>query len=213
MRLLINILSLLTLLVLLTAENCGGPSESYKVEMKERQISDMYQSIENDFIKDELSIEDLNAFEKRAIQKLQDITDYINIYADTNISVQFRKQANQMIVENFIESNDVNIFYKNLELLEDTLNTALYYLKYGGLFKTEFSSIEITNHFKKEPDLKYKGEIQLIQRIAYISQSDTFVTSFPRRIGMIAIKTEKYFGNEIEDVWEVYFSEAKLYRQ
>ena len=209
MKLFTQILSFLMLLVLLTAENCGGPGESYKAELKERQISDEYRNIENEFIKDELSIEDLSAFEIRAAQKLKDISEYIIMNADTGISVQFRKQANQMIRENFFEKNDANMFYKNLELLEDTLNTALYYLKYGGLFKTEFSSIEITNHFQKESDLKYVGEIQFTQRVSFLNQSDTVVTNLPRRINMMAIKTRKNFGNEIQEVWEVYLGEAR----
>ncbi len=209
MKLLTQILSFLMLLVLLSAENCGGPSESYKVEMKERQISDMYQSIENDFIKDELSIEDLNAFEKRAVQKLKDVADYININADTGISIQFRKQANQMISENFVEQKDLKIFYKNLEILDDTLNTTLYYLKQGELFKTEFKSMEITNHLQKESELKYSGEIQFTQRISYLNQSDTVEISNPRRINMLAVKTGKNFGNETQEVWEVYFSGTK----
>ena len=106
MRLFTQILSFLLLLVLLTAEDCAGPSESYKAEMKERQISEMYQSIENDFINDELSMKSLDAFEKRAIQKLKDISDYINIYADTSLSVQFRIQAGQMIKESFPENEE-----------------------------------------------------------------------------------------------------------
>jgi hypothetical protein len=93
--------------------------------------------------------------------------------------------------------------------LEDTLNTTLYYFKYGGLFKTEFDSIVITNNFQKESAVEYSGEIQFSQQISFANQSDTVVTIFPRRIGMFALKTEKNFGNETEVVWEVYFGEAK----
>jgi hypothetical protein len=192
------------LLVLLSAENCGGPGGSNKAEMKERQISDEYQDIENEFIKDELSVEDLSAYEIRAIQKLMDIADYININADTSISVQFRNQANQMIRENFFEKNDAKNFYMNLGILEDTLNTTLYYLKYGEFFKTEFNSIEITNHFQKESDLEYTGEIQFNQRISLLNRADTVLINFPRRISMLAVKNEKNFGSKTQEVWEVY---------
>jgi len=209
MRLLINILSLLMLLVLLSAENCSGPGANYKEEYREKQISDAYQSIENEFIKDELSIEDLNAFEKRATQKLQDISDYINIYADTSLSLEFRRHAKQMIQENFSEKDDLTIFYKNLEIAEDTVNTVLNYIKYGESFKTEFSSFEIIKHFQKESDLKYSGEIQFTQRISFLIQSDTVVVSFQRRINILAVKTEKNFGSETQEVWEVYFGEIR----
>ena len=204
MRLFTQILSFLLLLVLLTAENCGGPGESSKAELKVKQISDEYQNIENEFIKDELSVEDLNAFEIRAVQKLMDIADYININADTAISVQFRKQANQMIRENFVDDYNVKIFYNNLEILEDTVNTTLFYLKNGGLFKTEFNSIEITNNFQKGSDLEYSGEILFNQRISFLNGADTVLVNFPRRIRMLAVKTGKSFGNETQEVWKVY---------
>ena len=210
MRLLSQILSFLMLLVLLSAENCDRPNESNKAELKVKQISDKYQNIENEFIKDELSVEDLSAYETRAIQKLMDLADYININADTSISVQFRKQANQMIREEFFEKDDVKNFYKNLGILEDTLNMTLYYLKYGGLFKTEFNSFEIINHFQKESDLKYSGEIQFTQQISYLIQSDTVVASFQRRINMLVVKTEKNFGSKTQEVWEVYLGESRF---
>lgn len=213
MRLFTQILSFLMLMVLLSAENCGGPGNIYKAELREKQISDAYLNIEKEFVKDELSIEDLNAFEIRAVQKLKDIADFININADTSISVQFRKQANQMIRENFIEKSNLKIFYKNLEILEDTLNSALYYIKYGGIFKTEFNSIEIVNHFQKESDLEYSGEIQFSRKISFLNQSETVVTSIPQRINILALKTEKNFGSETQEVWEVYFGETKSNHQ
>lgn len=210
MRSIINILSLLTLLVVLSADNCSGPDLNNKQENNGKQIPDTYQHIENEFIKNELSIKDLDAFEKRAIQKLRDIADYISINADSAVSVLFRKQANHMIRENFIEKDDVSNFYKNLEIREDTLNTILYHLKYESLFKTEFSSIEIIKRFQKESDLIYTGEIQFTQRISFLNQADTVLVSLPQQINIHAIKTGKNFGSEMQDVWEVYFSEPKL---
>ena len=211
MRLLISILSLFTLFVLLSAENCSGPGGNYKVESRETQISDTYRRIENEFIKDELSVEDLNAFEKRVVQKIRDIADYINIYADTSLSVQFRAQANQMIQDNFLEKKDVEIFYNNLKLIEDTLNTTLYYSKKSQSFKTEISSIEITNHFLKKLDLSYSGEIRFTQRIEVMNSSNAFDRdTFQFQIKFIAVKTVKHFGNEKNVVWEVYLTEVKL---
>ena len=87
------------LLVLLTAENC---SNNNVADRNDQKLNSMFTNIENDFVNDELSEVALSAFEKRAIQKLKDISDYINIYADTSLSVQFRGQAKQMIEADFV---------------------------------------------------------------------------------------------------------------
>lgn len=211
MRKLTKILSIIMLLVLLTAETC---SDSGVVVSKEDRLAATFQDIENKFEEDELSDDILSAFEKRAIQKLKDIFDYINIYADTSLSIRFREQAKHMIQENFFEKKDVEIFYNNLEILEDSVNTTLYYSKNGQTFKTEISSIEITNHFLKKSDLTYSGEIQFTPRIEVINSSNSVDSvNFQSRIKFLAVKTKKHFGNETAEVWELYLTEAKLLPQ
>ena len=208
MRLVTKILSFLMLLVLLTAEDCGNNSA---VVSKEDRLNGVFQNIESDFAKDELSGEILSAFEKRAIQKLKDITDYINIYADTSLSVQFRSQANQMIQENFYEKSDVGDFYKGLELLEDTVNGILYYSGKARTFKTAVDSIVIIERLRLKSNSNYEGEIQFSQKICLINAADTVsANNFQFRLNMMAIKTKKTFGDKTEDVWEVYFGEIKL---
>jgi len=190
------------LLVLLTAEDCSNNSD---VVTKEDRLTGVFQNIEAEFAKDKLSEEILSAFEKRAVQKLKDIADYINIYADTSLSVQFRKQADQMIQENFYEKNDVNDFYKGLELLEDTVNGILYHSGNVRIFKTAVDSINISERLRLKPDSNYAGGIKFSQKIYLINQTDTIVsTSSQSRISILAIKTIKNFGDKTEEVWEVY---------
>jgi hypothetical protein len=211
MRLFTQILSFLLLLVLLTAEDCAGPSESYKAEMKERQISEMYQSIENDFINDELSMKSLDAFEKRAIQKLKDISDYINIYADTSLSVQFRIQAGQMIKESFPENTYVQKFFNSFELQEDTVNGFLYHTGNLQTFRTAIDSVVISDRLTLKSVSNYTGTIQFTQKTVLINSTDTIVSnSFRCRLNIMAIKTRKNFGDKTEDVWEVYLGEIQL---
>jgi len=207
MRLLTKILSFLMLLVLLTAEDCGNNSG---VITKEERLTGVFRNIEDDFAKDELSDEILSAFEKRAIQKLKDITDYINIYADTSLSVQFRSQANQMIQENFYEKGDVNDFYERLELLEDTVNGVLYHSGNVRTFKTAVDSINISDRLRLKSGSNYIGEIQFSQKIYLINSADTVATNTSQcRLNILAIKTRKNFGDKTEDVWEVYLGEVK----
>lgn len=211
MRAFTKILSFLMLLVLLTAEDCGNNSVATR---KEDGLSEMFRNIEDDFGNDELSEVVMSAFEKRAIQKLKDISDYINICADTSLSVQFREQAKQMMQRNFTVEDEVRNFYKSLNLVEDTVNTALFYLKSGKTLKTVINSVEIRNHFQKESDSKYIGDIRFTQEMYLTNPMDTTcIATFQCRINMLAIKSTKNFGNKTEKVWEVYLGESNLLNQ
>ena len=207
MRKFTKILLYIMFLVLLTAEKC---SDSRVAAPKEYQMNNTFSDIEKNFANDELSDVVLSAFEKRAVQKLEDISDYINIYADTSLSVQFRAQANQMILDNFLEKMELQIFYENLELQEDTLNTTLYHSKNGHSFKIEIGSIEITNHFLKKSDLSYSGEIQFNLRMEVSNTLGAIeIKDSQYSVKMLAIKSTKNFGNETEEVWEVYLADSK----
>ncbi|NQU51700.1 MAG: hypothetical protein HQ522_04085, partial [Bacteroidetes bacterium] len=152
-----KILSFLMLLFLLTAETCSDSST--EVTREEKQ-SEMFQNIEDEFLNDELTLELLRAFEKRAIQKLGDLDDYLNIYAQPNFDKEFRIQAVQMVRELFYSESDIPNFYKELELVEDTAARILYSSKNGGTFKTEINSIKVTRNFQKQSVSNYAGELR-----------------------------------------------------
>lgn len=208
MRFITKILSFIMPVFLLTAETC---SDNSAVVSKEDRLTGVFQDIEDGFANDELSDEFLSAFEKRAIQKLRDITDYINILADTSLSKQFRKQAGQMIQESFLENTDLQNFYKELELLEDTVNGILYQPGNVKTFKTAIDSIIISDRLRMKSVSNYTGEIQFTQKIYLINFADTIVSnSFHSRINMLAIKTKKNFGDKTEDVWEVFLGKSRF---
>lgn len=195
------------LLVLLTAENCG---DSNTVVTKEDRMSGMFQNIENEFINNELTPDILNAFEKRAIQKLNDLADYLNIYAQPNLDKEFRIQAVQMVRELFYSESDIPNFYKELELVEDTAARILYSSKNGGTFKTEINSIKVTRNFQKQSVSNYAGELRFTQKVFCITSGDTVLTNtYTRRSKIFVLKTKKEFGSEIQNVWEVYLGEIK----
>ena len=193
------------LLFLLTAETCGDGN----IEVtKEDRLSGMFQDIEDEFVNDELTPEILFAFEKRAIQKLNDFIDYLNIYADTSLSKQFRIQARQMIIETFYSETDLYRFYQDLGLLEDTTNRILYNSKNGGLFKTEIDSIVVTDNFLKQAFSGYVGELRFSQKLFRITSTDTVLTNtLFRNSEIFVIKTEKEFGEKTQDFWKLYLGE------
>lgn len=185
------------LLFLLTAEDCADS----RVEPSKADVRiHLFQGIENEFTSDMLSDEALLAFEKRAEQKLVDLIDYLNIYADSGISIEFREQAKQMIGDAFISSSDVQQFYKNLELTEDITKTIL--LKGDtNLFHTEVTSIDVIQSFQKRSNSEYVGEIQFVQMIDK--------NTISQHLEILAVKTSKNFGNETLIVWKMSFSQQE----
>lgn len=209
MRQLSKILSFLMLLFLLAAETC---SDSNVEVTREDRLSGIYQNIENVFINDELTPEILSAFEKRAIQKLNDLTDYMNIYANPDLDKQFRMQAGQMVRESFYSESDIQNLYRELELVEDTTTQILFSsgFKNGGFYKTDVDSIIITENFRRQTFSTYKGELRFLQKEFRITSVDSLlIRTSIRHSEIIAIKTGKEFGSEIQTVWEVYLGAIK----
>ena len=202
-----KILSFLLLTFLLTAEDCSDRS----VEVtKEDSMTDMFQDIENEFVNDELTPNILFAFEKRAVQKLSDLDDYLNIYADTSLSKEFRLQARQMIIESFNDKINLQKYYQNLALLEDTVHLYLHHSVNTEPLCTEINSILVSDSFQKKTMLGYTGELQFTQKIFRIVSGDTlFMKTFNIHLEIITSRTEKEFGNQIQNVWEIYLGETR----
>lgn len=187
----LKILSWLTLILLITDEKCSETGSS-SVQPRE----DVYQTIQNEFTKDEISTETRMAFEKRAVQKLKDLVDYINIYADTSYSAEFREQAKQMIKDAFLSEQDVLPFITELGLMEDSTSQVLF-TDSGSQFQTSADSIIISKEFQLTAEDDYEGEISFNFSAGEITSTE--------RIKIVVRKALKQFGETSIYVWEVFF--------
>ena len=189
------------LLFLLTAEDCADGNVE---PTREDKLAGMFQDIENDFVNEELTYETLHAFEKRAIQKLNDLADYLNIYADASLSEEFRLQAREMILGSFNSETDLQMYFDSLDFIEDAENTILYFTEGEGVFITEIDSINTTEFLHKQTISSYTGKLQFIQNIVRITSTDTVVANtFNHSFEIIISKNKKQFGDNFQDVWEV----------
>ncbi len=190
MRPIFKIAIYLMLLVLLTAEDCSDNySESQQTDRIEIQ---MFQELEDNFISEDMDAAHLKALEKRAVQKVQELVDYLNIYADTGLDIQFRQQARQMITEDFILDTDLQDFLMKHEMMEDLENSVLLNA-YGGTASFSVESVQLHEPFEQSQNSEYKSQL------TYQFQNSNIV------LGVSATKTTKYFGNEKLDVWELFF--------
>jgi len=178
------------LVLLLTAEKCETDSSTF--ESRE----DVYQTIQNEFTNDEISSESKMAFEKRAVQKVKDITDYINICADTSYSAEFRLQARQMIKDAFLSEQDQQQFLTELGIKEDSVSQILF-TTFGGQFQARVNSIAISKAFQLTADNDYNGELSL-----NISAGEMIAEE---KVKIVLRKALKQFGENSIYVWEVYF--------
>lgn len=192
----------LLLLVLLTAEDCSDISVG---TLQAPSQTTIFENLQKDLESDEPDELVLLEYEKLGIQRLNDFVDYLNIYADSSLDVQFRKQAKQMMDESFISENQLQKIFQKLELWEDTSKTLV--IKPDGNFKVNIESIEVNKPFHLVLDSRYLGELQF--NLQFINEYN--VQDNNCLLQIFAIKTSKQFGNETLNVWKVYLDELSIY--
>lgn len=182
------------LLVLLTAEDCGlGSRKAIEVDSFEDR---MFHELERSFVSEEMDKEHLQALEKRAIQKFYELVDYLNIYTDTSLDIQFRQQAKAMLGKTFISKTDLDAFYFLLKLEEDANSEILINPK-GDLIRLNVDSVKMNREFSLSSDSNYEGELNFtINQQGAISQE---------KIQVVALKISKHFGSNSLEVWELFF--------
>lgn len=199
MKQIVKILSFLMLLFLLTAEDCGpGYKESTPVENR----NTFFEEVESDFITNELSDETLHAFEKNVEQKLIDLNDYLNIYADSKASKEFRIQAKEMIGKFFMTDENIELYFNKLGLAEDTVDIILVNTADGSWIESAISSITIEKSFSRISAPEYAGITLIIQQI--INKNSGLKEEINIPIRTKAIKTNTKFGNDTLEVWKVF---------
>ena len=205
MKQIIKILNCLMLLFLLTAEDCGpGYKESTPVDNR----NTFFEEIESDFIKDELSSETLQAFEKKAEQKLMDLNDYLNIYADPKTSKEFRIQAKEMISKFFMADYDIELYFNKLGLAEDTVDIILVDVTDGSWIESGIISIITEKSFSRISAPEYAGITLIKQQI--INKNSGLKKEINIPIRTKAIKANTKFGNETLEVWKVFLETLSL---
>ncbi|GEM_PF-1891368 len=196
-----KILIFLMLLCLLTSEDCSnlGSEQSFETRQK-----DFYEELENELKSENLTSEKLMAYEKQSLQMIEDLLDYLNIYSDRNIPVEFRLQAKGMIQETFLSETDLDSFYTNINVSEDKTGKIL---KPQNLQTSRFvlKNKSITENIRHSSWEKYEGKMEF--QISPVSHP---METTEGRLNIILKKVEKQFGEEKELVWQLFFSADEL---
>ena len=156
-----------------------------------------------------LSVFELKGFENRAGQKIQDFGDYQSLISNKEYDQQLRKQAIQML-ENLFVSKSAKIEKPGKELLNTPSANLKEYSK--ALLESAYLKIEIkiadivwVSPLELNEKGEYEGIISFTQNNFYFKDKIQIKSSIHKRKAQIVlVKTEKDFGNQKEQVWNVY---------
>jgi hypothetical protein len=154
---------------------------------------------------DSLSENNLTAFEDRAIQKLDDLSGFIEILSDTAMDISFKDQAFIMAVELF-ETSDAKVEIDFQGNTTDQPVTIYAFLK--SLIKDSYKKliikpeeVSVVQHLKNTGAGCYRGKIQMKGTVAQQPLTCS--------IHIAAKQVEKEFGGEKKRVWEVFLGEIE----
>lgn len=194
MKQLIKILSFLMLMLLLTSEDCSDRGRETSVEERQMEI---FKEIENNFEKEALEPKELRAFENRSLQMLEELADYLNIYADTSLLKEFRLQSKQMIYDLFTSQNELSSFLTHFQVKEDDENNILCSGSNKSL-QFHLASASISENLTQQTDLTYSGSIEFV-----LAVSDSDLSSNKNKLEILLEKNQKQLGKETQEVWGV----------
>ena len=190
-------LALLTGCVLsLSSPTCEDDVSSRREVQLEREA---LQAATEDFRSALLTNRNLEAFEFKAIEKLMDYADYLNIVYDQNLDEAFRNQAGENIMDLFADSS------APANPLPARIDQGSF-----SFIKFLIDTIDIITPLERQPAETYRGRMQYSLRILGITGSDTLdLDTSLHEVGMLLQMGLKDFGENSLVVWEVLLSVEK----
>lgn len=179
----------------------------------DRIRAEMVQSFEEEFEIERLDEVKMNAFEERAVEKIQDFGEYIMVYTRKDYDTVFRSQAGRMIFDLFIDNNAVINIDLNKGRSENlTLTGFLEQLDscdYNELLVSSQDFV-LDSPLVFSEDGLYKGEVTYSNKIIGIKSGDSLlIHSTTNRVEIIVKKVNKKFGNRSSLIWKVFLGNIK----
>ncbi len=199
--------------MLLSSRSCEGP-EQESIMSDEEVVAATKDSIEHQFASDDLSTALLNTMEVQAHQKLADLYDYLNLYANESLDSAFRIQARLMIRKLFV-SDTVQI---NTLLASETGEPNLPLNDYLRSLTNPvvpspilfIDSIRTVSSLYRTGEMSYEGIIAFERQLGYLTASDTTLSSNVSMVAeMLAVKVSRAVGSDTMQVWEVLLGDIR----
>lgn len=156
----------------------------------------------------------LKGFEARAIQKIHDFGDYINLLSNKNYDLKLRKRAIQMFEGLFFDKTVV-VNDPEKELINSkkaaiqAYSKAILESKYSEI-KVKITDIWLVEQLQPAKNNTYKGSISFKQENQYYTNKSLINSSIEtKQVEVLLVKTTKNFGNKKEQVWNVFLGEIE----
>jgi len=145
---------------------------------------------------DQLSPENIEAFEELAIQKLRDFMDYLDIISNPDYESEFRSQALSMAEALFFEGEIMDsLLTSNQGIINiETFLSEVSNQKHGVL-TPKIKAVKVSKPFELEGD-ELIGELSFDQKVNKQKVS--------RTVTIILKQTTKDFGKTQKFVWSVF---------
>lgn len=169
--------------------------------------------LEEAFETEILSAEQLNVFQQRAQQKVQDFTNYLEIISNKTYDAQMRLLARNQIEELFADSSilvtiSIAEEKRNPKPLSVFLND-VYQSKYDSI-KIKTDSIVVTQPKMANETETYIGFITVkLNIVGYKNAQVSFNSNVNHMAKTVIRKTQKQFGGESRMIWTVTLGEWK----
>jgi hypothetical protein len=206
MRRLINILILISLYLVFGSRSCVDDSAHTEWQKKEAEAAK--DSIRVELESDYLSEEARYAAEIKAIQELNDLADYVEIYSDKSLDSHFREKAGEMIRDQFV-SEDAGLSFGPVrkEKMQQVAVGEFLGKGFGpDIFKVKvnFDSLHVLEPLQKSAEEIYSGKLSAYQTfILHSTNSETFSDSVPITINFFSSRQIKVISQDTLMVWEV----------
>jgi len=203
----LHIVFIYTSVFLMMAAQC---SEQNKNLANRKSVAAL--KLKNSFESDSLAEQTKIAFEERAIQKLYDFADYVNICSEKKLEKTFRDQSAEMITGLFLnDSVAINSIFinKNKDQILSPGNfvESLSGSKYNSLI-IKISDVETVEHLHLTPDGLYIGRLNFNLQTSGITDNDTLSICNSRiTVKIIAARLHKNFGTDERYIWNVFLGD------
>jgi hypothetical protein len=180
--------------------SCSQEAEESKhqdvnsIEESEIISSSPSQLVETSLESQALTDEQVSAFEKRALEKVEDLVDYLNIISDEKYDKGLRENTLNLSLELF-DSNMHTIQNAQLSNKSRTITVHQYLeeIYKGTLRFAQLKSVKVTQNtrFKLQSDNRYTSSISVTEN------------EFLFNVELILKKNLKEIGENEFDIWEV----------
>jgi hypothetical protein len=217
MREIILAIALILGYLLFTAKSCEPETLPDQDLSSEYQHNLQIQEAQTAFTAEYITADRLWVFEECARLKLNNLVDYLNLYAGKEIDTLFRQQALAAIGRLFRTNEDLNHFFRSFtrEFNGDISSCTGFsgYRERTGFESLQFSisNVRVVKPLQPDRNGAYSGEIECALRISGIHTADTvLISDRDTRMKIIAARTSKPFGDDHTLlVWQVFLASAE----